>query len=38
MEGNSYMKKTEQGFTLSVRKVAYSTSDLKVYAALCRIG
>ena len=29
---------TEQGFTLSVRKVAYSTSALTVYGALCRLG
>ena len=29
---------TEQGFTMSVRKVAYSTSALTVYGALCRLG
>jgi hypothetical protein len=29
---------TEQGFSLSVRRVTYSTTDLKVYAALCRLG
>jgi hypothetical protein len=28
----------EQGFTLSIRKVAYSTSALTVYGALCRLN
>jgi hypothetical protein len=29
---------TEQGFSLSVRKVTYSSSDMKVYPAMCRLG
>jgi hypothetical protein len=29
---------TEQGFSLSVRKVAYSTTGLSVSAAVCRLG
>jgi hypothetical protein len=29
---------TEQGFTISIRRVVYSAADVKVYAGLCRLG